>query len=396
MSTQGRKKLTLPQARKLFATEKKAESFFIDSFYGGRDKIHCPRCGCTSVNLKVKHPTMPWRCRGCRKFFSIRTCTVMERSKLPLTEWAEMVFTMSSELRSRPAKKIQNDFGHTYQTAWYMNHRLRAAFENNIKGIGKFRGTVEVDETAIGGKAKFMSKKTKENFKERGGSTGWGGKVILAASKERESGKIVPKVIENRTQTTLQGLVYETTEPGSTVMTDEARGYKGMVDREHLRVNHSAKKYVDGNAHVAGVESFWSTFKHGISGSFYALSPKHTERYAFEFAARQNDRKEDTIDQMTNLAQGMRGVRLPYKNLIADNGLDNFARPLTGSIAEKIMFLKKKIRKLKKENKKADLSELYKELKGLKEMKKLDAEKKVAQFSNKPKVDPLPDDEIPF
>ena len=392
--TNTRKKLTLPEARKLFATERAALNFFINAFFGGKDKIHCTRCGSTNINLKAKHPTMPWRCRDCRKHFSIRTNTVMERSKLPLTEWAEMLFTMSSELRSRPAKKVMNDFGHTYKTAWHMNHRIRAAFANNNAGLGKFKGTVEIDETAIGGKAKFMSPKTKRNFKERGGGTGWGGKVILAAAKERETGKIVPKVIQTRDKETLQGLVYATTLPGATVMTDEARGYKGMTNREHLAVNHSAKKYVDGEAHVAGVESFWSTFKHGISGSFYKISPKHTELYAQEFAGRQNDRNEDTFEQMDKLAKGMRGVKLPYNVLIADRGLDNFARPIGGSIKEQILFTRKKIRALKAAEKTKGLDALYKELKDL---KKLDAEEKAAYVSKQqPKVDPLPDDEIPF
>ena len=342
--TKMKKKLTNKQMRAYFSTEKKAEDLFIEAIYGGRSKIHCPRCGCTNINLKTTHPQMPWRCRGCRKYFSIRTGTVMESSKLPLSEWAEMAFEMSTELRSRPAKKIMSDYGHTYQTAWFMNHRLRKAYENNVKGIGKLRGKVQVDETAVGGKARNMSEDRKRRFKEAGGGTGFAGKEIIVAAVD-ERGKIIVKRVEKRDKESLQGFVNENVEEGSTVVTDEVRAYRGLVNRKHLAVNHSANQYVRGEAHVNGVESFWSTFKHGIEGSFYKVSPKHVERYANEFAARQGDRKEDTIVMVKNLIRGMAGVRLKYEGLIEPNGLSNFARPVAGSVDEELMFLDKETRR---------------------------------------------------
>lgn len=124
-------------------------------------------------------------------------------------------------------------------------------------------------------------------------------------------------------------------------MTDEARGYKGLVNMKHLKVNHSAKQYACGEATVNGIESFWSTFKHGIDGSFYKISPKHTERYANEFAGRQSCRGLPTIEMMKLLAKTMWGS-LDMKDLIADNESDNFARPLAGSDREKAMLEKRK------------------------------------------------------
>ena len=160
-----------------------------------------------------------------------------------------------------------------------------------------------------------------------------------------ERGKIIVKRVEKRDRASLQGFVEENVEEGSTVVTDEARAYRGLVNRKHLAVNHSANQYVRGEAHVNGVESFWSTFKHGIEGSFYKVSPKHVERYANEFAARQGDRKEDTIVMVKNLIRGMAGVRLTYEGLIEPNGLSNFARPVAGSVDEELMFLDRETRR---------------------------------------------------
>lgn len=194
----------------------------------------------------------------------------MQSSKIPLSDWAKMLLVMSSELRSRPSLKIMNDLGIAKNSAWFMNHRIRLAYENMVSGIGKLKGKVQVDETAIGGKAKFMSKKTKERFKERGGGQGFAGKEIIAAAKD-EAENIKIKRIEARVKETLQGFVYENTEEGSTIYTDEVRGYRGLVNRKHLAVNHSAKKYGVGEANVAGVESFWLTFKQALTGASIKL-----------------------------------------------------------------------------------------------------------------------------
>lgn len=374
------RKLNDDDVDEMFSTEKKAENWLISVIYGSRAKVYCPRCGCTDINHKAKHPKMPFHCKGCRKFFSIRTETVMERSKIPLRKWAKMMYVMSTELRSRPSLKIMNKWGISKNAAWFMNHRIRKAYENKVKKLGKLRGKVQVDETAIGGQVKYMSKKTKERFKERGGKTGFSGKEIIIAAKD-EHGNFKIGRIEDRSKESLQKFVYENIEEGSTVMTDEAPGYRNLVNMKHLSVNHSAKEYVKGEAHVNGIESFWSTLAHGIEGSFYAISPKHTERYVNEFAGRQMDRGLPTIVMMERLARAMVGVRLTYKELTADNGLDNFANPVKGSVWDA-----KRIRK----NTVRDEKEALKRM-GKPRFKPVDMPKITGQ-----KLAEYLDDEIPF
>ncbi len=90
-----------------------------------------------------------------------------------------------------------------------------------------------------------------------------------------------------------------------------------LSDYDHHVVNHSAKQYVDGQAHTNGIESFWALLKRGYHGTFHKMSVKHLHRYVNEFAGRHNIRESDTIEQMTFLAQGVVGKRLPYRELVA-------------------------------------------------------------------------------
>ena len=336
-----RQTVTFKQIERMFSSEKKAEKWLVESIYGSREEMHCPRCGSVRIS-DVKHPTMPYRCKDCRKHFSIRTKTVMECSNLPLTDWAKMIYIMTTELRGRAAMKTHNDLGVDYNTAWFMNHRLRKAYENLVEGLGRLSGTVEADETAIGGSALVMNKKQHKAFKERGGGQGFKGKEVIGAVLERETGKIIPKVLEGRKKEDLEGLVRDNVEEGSRVLTDEASGYKNLKkDYQHETVNHGTGKYVDGDVHNNTIESHWNTIKRGIKGHFYKISPKHTERYAFEFADRHNDCPQDTLEMMRRLARGMAGVRLTWKDLTAENGKSNFARPESGTVRERKMLIKK-------------------------------------------------------
>ncbi len=118
----------------------------------------------------------------------------------------------------------------------------------------------------------------------------------------------------------------EHVEPGATLYTDEARAYAGMPEYTHEAVNHSAKEFVDGMAHINGIESFWAMLKRGYQGAFHKFSEKHLDRYVAEFAGRHNVREADTEDQMAIVVRQAVGCRLRYRDLIADNGLPSGAR----------------------------------------------------------------------
>ena len=126
-------------------------------------------------------------------------------------------------------------------------------------------------------------------------------------------------------QGALQGFVIDHTAPGATVYSDDSSAYESLPFN-HDTVKHSLSEYVKGDVHTNGIESLWSMLKRAHMGTFHKLSPKHLDRYVQEFAGRHNLRDEDTIDIMGAVATGMRGKRLRYRELIADNGFPSGAR----------------------------------------------------------------------
>ena len=147
----------------------------------------------------------------------------------------------------------------------------------------------------------------------------------MVGAKDRATKQVAARVANRTDKPTLQGFVAEHAGEGAQVFTDDAAAYDGMPF-DHEAVNHSAKEFVRGDAHTNGIESFWSLFKRGYYGTYHKVSPKHLDRYADEFAGRNNVRDADTVDQMASVVEGMVGKRLTYKMLIADNGRASGAR----------------------------------------------------------------------
>ncbi len=207
--------------------------------------------------------------------------------------------------------KLHRDLGVTQKTAWHLAHRIREVWQREQE---KFEGPVEVDETFMGGKErnKHASKKMKAG-------RGPVGKVAVIGAKDRKSNKVSADVIEETDGETLKGFVAENVEAGATVYTDDHAGYRGMVGFDHESVKHSVREYVREQAHTNGIESFWAMLKRGYEGTYHKMSVKHLDRYVLEFSGRHNQREEDTIDQMRNMARGVGGKRLRYQDLIGES-----------------------------------------------------------------------------
>ena len=282
----------------------------------------CGKCGSVNTHEVPNAKPMPYRCRDCRAYFSVRTGTALERSKVPLRKWVIAIYLELTSLKSVSSMKLHRDIKVSQPTAWFMLHRIREAWAPKPGGP-KFSGPVEVDETYFGGKRANMSNAKRAELADTG--RGAVGKMAVVGGKDRESNRVGAKVVESTDKATLQGFVIDHTAPGATVYSDEAAAYKGLPF-DHEAVMHSVAEYVRDQAHTNGVESFWALLKRAHTGTFHKMSPKHLNRYVQEFAGKHNVREEDTLAQMVTVAAGLIGKRLMYKTLIKDNGLPSGAR----------------------------------------------------------------------
>ena len=298
--------ITLVELFRMFPDDATAEKWFEKQRWP--DGPRCVECGADKVQVACKHKTMPYRCRACRKKFSVKMGTPMEASNIGYQKWAIAIYLINTNLKGISSMKLHRDLGIAQKSAWHLAHRLREGMRNP-KGDG-FRGPVEVDETFIGGK-----ERNKHGVKKLNRGRGAVGKVAVIGMKDRDSNTISAAVVARTDAPTLQGFVLGQAAPGATVYTDDHAGYHGL--KNHQAVKHSVGEYVDGQAHTNGIESFWSMLKRGYHGTYHRMSEKHLGRYVTEFSGRHNLRRKDTLAQMAGHIQGLVGKRLRYEDLIA-------------------------------------------------------------------------------
>ena len=314
-----REGLSLSELFEMFPDEAAAIAWFESTVWPDGER-YCGKCGSTETREVPNAKPMPYWCKDCRSYFSVRTGTPMQASNVPMRKWAIAIYLCLTSLKSVSSMKLSRDIGVKQQTAWFMLHRIRQAWADDDDD--QLDGPVEVDETYMGGRRKNMSKAKRKTLTGRGAV----GKTAVVGVKDRESGEVRAEVIRRTDAPTLRGFVRQHAEPGATLYTDEATAYGGMPEFDHRPVNHSVGEYVRGQAHINGMESFWSMLKRAHKGTFHKISPKHLQRYVSEFEGKHNHRESGTLVQMRDTVARLVGRNLLYRDLIADNGLSSGAR----------------------------------------------------------------------
>jgi len=271
----------------------------------------CPYCGHDHIyHYKANYLH---KCAQCGEKFSIRIGTIFEESRLPIRTWLLAIWYISSHKKGISSIQLARDLGVTQKTAWFMMHRLRHAVRTRSFNR-QLQGTVEVDETFVGGKAKNRHKDKRGNS----GTTGGDGKAIVAGAVERK-GSVVLQVVENVRADTLTEFVRGTVSPKvELVVTDKWVGYKHLgKEFPHAVIDHAAGEYRRGTAHTNTIEGYWSQLKRQIYGIHHWVSGKHLGRYADESAWRYNHRNMTDAPRFNEFLAGLVGQRLTYRELIA-------------------------------------------------------------------------------
>jgi transposase-like protein len=284
--------------------------------------VRCPTCGCKNVSRINRKPTAKnkrtrsFQCleKTCKAQFTATHGTMFYRSHLSLRKWfAAIAFVMDAK-KGVSALQLQRHLGiGSYETAWYMNHRIRKSMVDS--NAAPLTGTVEMDETYIGGKAKRIGGTARNQKRIED-------KFDMVVGLRQRDGEVRLVHVKTVNMKTVSAVVDANIDPSvEWIFTDSASVYDFALrkdfDSRHLSVNHSVEWVVPGtDIHTNTIESAFSLFKRGIAGSFHWVSTKHLQRYLTEFQYRFNARKD--ADKFGKTLKAMLDAKdMPYRELIA-------------------------------------------------------------------------------
>ena len=280
-------------------------------------KVICPRCESTEQSFISTRKI--WFCKGCKKQFTVKVGTIFEDSALGMDKWMIAVWMIANCKNGISSYEIARALGITQKSAWFMLHRIRLAMHNkDFVKVGGNGSEVEVDETFIGGAARFMhaSKRTKLSLTQ--GTKDH--RVAVMGILER-GGEVRANVIPTRRKHDVQGEIRRHVRAQSAIYSDALLSYQGLKHQNfaHQVIDH-AERYVDGQVHTNGMENFWSLLKRGLKGTYISVEPFHLYRYVDEQVFRFNNRatKENRISDLARFFRVMRHIvnrRVTYQEL---------------------------------------------------------------------------------
>ncbi|MBV9482072.1 MAG: IS1595 family transposase [Verrucomicrobia bacterium] len=308
---------TLQSAMEYFADESNAFAFMRQVRWPD-GVAACPRCQSSEVSFISTRKV--WECKYCKvgKQFSIKVGTIFEDSPIRLGKWWCAIWLISNAKNGISSCEIGRALGVTQKTAWFMLQRIRLALQSG--SIMKLRGTIEADETFVGGKAVNMHKRERaEKIKGRGAS----GKAVvmgvLSRATRKNASKVHAMVVKNTDRESLLAEIEKRVAKGSAIYTDAHHAYGGLDEAiyTHEAVDH-AIEYVRGKVHTNGLENFWCLLKRALKGTYVSVNAEHLFRYLDEQSFRFNERKLNDAGRFLKAVAGIIGRRLTYLALTSN------------------------------------------------------------------------------
>ena len=292
------------------SAELAAVEFFEKQRWG--DTPCCVRCGSVNVYKMVDAKTGEqnkrylWRCRDCKQQYTVRIGTVYEESRIPLRHWAYAFWRACTSKKGVSALELSRQCEISYKSALFLMNRIRFAMAPDFASAPKLLGTVEVDETYVGGKPRF------KGISKRGRGTN---KTPVFAAVERD-GRIRRRIVADVTGKTLKSAIRELVDTKARIVSDENAAYAGIGPEYwggHDSVRHGAREYVRGDVHTNTAESSFAIIKRGVIGIYHNVSREHLPRYIAQFDFMWNSRKLNDGERTVLAIKQAEGKRLMYK-----------------------------------------------------------------------------------
>ena len=301
--------MTLPEVNTMFSTDEKCRELLERLRWP--EGVKCPRCKDHRISRMKDYAR--FECVACEYQFTVMSGTIFHDSHLPLPMWFLAILLLCEAKKGMSAMQLKRtlwgEHKGSYKTAWYLCHRIRAAMATAEKTM--LDGTIEMDETYVGGRKLGQGQKIGKQSKE-----------VVIGIKQR-SGELRFFHASDVSRGTLAQYIKENvSQDVEVIMTDELRAYPGAIQEaghsrsKHKTVNHSAKVYVDGDITTNGIESAFSLLKRGIMGSWHKVSAKHLPAYLEEMTFRFNRRGRSDLFVDT-LRHMVTADPLTFENLTA-------------------------------------------------------------------------------
>jgi len=263
-----------------------------------------------------------WKCRGCKKQFTVTVGTIFEDSHIPLHKWLLAIHLLTSSKKGMSAHQLMRNLDiKQYKSAWFMAHRIRYALTGELPE--QMSGVLEADETFIGGRPrKHIPQATKPGQRAQDRSTHYDNKQAVFSIVQR-GGKVYSRHIERVTADNLTEIIKSVCAADAHLITDTGVLAKRKLGIKHSLVNHSADEYVryeEGFCVTTNtIEGYFSLLKRGINGVYHHVGRKHLHRYLSEFDFRYNNRKVTDGERALQALKGFEGKRLTYKGSNSEN-----------------------------------------------------------------------------